>query len=157
MFGSSCQQCNVQTPSVVIHLSLDKGTVYNGHDPMKARLLCQATFEFNRQKVVPCVHVLEWRGREQFGRRGQDVFLQAARQVVRVGKVEIFGEIYNLIQTLVTELGNFSVGQSQPHTALAPVPHGQQDGGRVGVVIRARLSLGRFQGDGFRILRQKKC
>jgi hypothetical protein len=122
--GSSRNERDVQVSSIVIDLALNKGPMNNGHDPIVTRRMVQTSFKLARQEEIPNIHVLEWRGRKWPGRRGQKVFLQTARDIVRVGKVKVFGQVHYLIESLVPKLGNFSIRESETDAAFAAIPHG---------------------------------
>jgi hypothetical protein len=124
MPGSARHECNVQISAIVIDLALNKGSMNNGHDPIVTRRMVQTSFKLARQEEIPNIHVLEWRGRKGPGRRGQKVFLQTARDIVRVGKVKVFGQVHYLIESLVPKLGNFSIRESEADASLATIPHG---------------------------------
>lgn len=75
-----------------------------------------------------------------------------SKRTVRVREVKALGEIHHLKETLVPQLGNLSVGETQSDTALAAVPHGKQDGRGIEVLDAVRGILGGFQRDNLRVL-----
>jgi hypothetical protein len=121
--GPPRQEDHVERPSIVIDLSLNEGTVDDRHDPAVAREGMQAALKLSREEVVPSIHVLRRRRGKRLRCHREEVILQAPCQIIGVREQEVFGEINDLVQALVSELSNLPVGESKAHAAFSSVPH----------------------------------
>ena len=104
-------------------------------DPIKARYGVGALFELAGQEEIPRVHILKRRWGERSARSAEEILLQTARQVVRVAEEEVLREIDHLVQSLIPQLRNLAIAQSQSHGTLPAIPHGEQHRRRVAAEV----------------------
>lgn len=108
-----------------------------------------ALLQLPGKEEVPSVHVLALgRGKGLF-LRGKKILLQASGYVVGVAKVEILGEIDDLIKSLVAQLSDLAVGQAKADRALPTVPHGEEHGTRIPLPSSPPWPVGRLERERF--------
>ena len=82
------------------------------HDPLETGEVVGTILQFSRQEEIPRKHIFEGRRRKRLTGVGQEILLQASCQIVCVRKEKVLGQVHYLIQSLIPQFGNLSIGET---------------------------------------------